>query len=72
MQSDILDRLSAIPGVTAAAFASALPMESEYRNGVPRRRGRKASKSTSSRLTGRQENFPRAPCGPGPAIDGRA
>ncbi len=34
MQSDILSRLSAIPGVTAAGFASGLPMESEYRNGV--------------------------------------
>jgi predicted permease len=34
MQSDILDRLSAIPGVTATGFASALPLESEYRNGV--------------------------------------
>jgi predicted permease len=34
MQSDILSGLSAIPGVTAAGFASALPMESEYRNGV--------------------------------------
>ncbi len=33
-QSDILSRLSAIPGVTAAGFASGLPMESEYRNGV--------------------------------------
>jgi predicted permease len=34
MQSEILSRLSAIPGVTAAGFASGLPMESEYRNGV--------------------------------------
>jgi predicted permease len=34
MQSDILNRLSAIPGVTAAGFASGLPMEWEYRNGV--------------------------------------
>jgi predicted permease len=34
IQSDILNRLSAIPGVTAAGFASGLPMESEYRNGV--------------------------------------
>jgi predicted permease len=34
MQSDILTRLSAIPGVIAAGFASGLPMESEYRNGV--------------------------------------
>jgi len=34
MQSDILSRLSAIPGVVAAGFASALPMEWEYRNGV--------------------------------------
>ncbi len=33
-QSDILSRLSAIPGVMAAGFASGLPMESEYRNGV--------------------------------------
>ncbi len=33
IQSDILSRLSAIPGVTAAGFASGLPMESEYRNG---------------------------------------
>jgi predicted permease len=34
MQSDLLRRLSAIPGVTAAGFASGLPMESEYRNGA--------------------------------------
>jgi predicted permease len=34
MQSEILARLSAIPGVTAAGFASAAPMEWEYRNGV--------------------------------------
>jgi predicted permease len=34
MQSDILRRLSAIPGVAAAGFASGLPMESGYRNGV--------------------------------------
>jgi predicted permease len=34
MQSDILNKLSAIPGVTATGFASGLPMEGEYRNGV--------------------------------------
>jgi predicted permease len=34
IQSDILNGLSSIPGVTAAGFASGLPMESEYRNGV--------------------------------------
>jgi putative ABC transport system permease protein len=34
MQSEILRRLSTIPGVTAAGFASGLPMEFEYRNGV--------------------------------------
>jgi predicted permease len=33
-QTDIATSLSAIPGVTAAGFASGLPMESEYRNGV--------------------------------------
>ena len=33
-QTDIAISLSAIPGVTAASFASGLPMESEYRNGV--------------------------------------
>ena len=33
-QADIVTSLSAIPGVTAAGFASGLPMESEYRNGV--------------------------------------
>lgn len=33
MQADILSRLSAIPGVSVAAFASALPLESEYHNG---------------------------------------
>jgi len=33
MQADILDKLSAIPGVAAAAFAAGLPME--YHNGVP-------------------------------------
>ena len=35
MQSEIAGRLSVIPGATAAGFASALPMESEYRNGNP-------------------------------------
>jgi predicted permease len=34
MQSEILRGLFAIPGVTAAGFASGLPMEPEYRNGV--------------------------------------
>jgi predicted permease len=34
IQSDILNRLSAIPGVAAAGFASGLPMEWEYRNGI--------------------------------------
>lgn len=34
MQSEILGELSAIPGVTAAGFASGLPLESEYRNGI--------------------------------------
>lgn len=34
MQSEILNRLSAIPGVVATGFASGLPMESEYRNGI--------------------------------------
>lgn len=34
IQSEILSRLSALPGVTAAGFASGLPLESEYRNGV--------------------------------------
>jgi predicted permease len=33
-QTDIATSLSAIPGVSAAGFASGLPMESEYRNGV--------------------------------------
>jgi predicted permease len=35
MQSEIDSRLSAIPGVTATGFASALPLELEYRNGNP-------------------------------------
>jgi hypothetical protein len=34
LQSEILSRLSAIPGVTAVGFASGLPVESEYRNGI--------------------------------------
>jgi predicted permease len=34
-QSEILRTLSSIPGVTAAGFASGLPMELEYHNGVP-------------------------------------
>ncbi len=33
-QSEILKRLSAIPGVAESGFASGLPMEWEYRNGV--------------------------------------
>jgi predicted permease len=33
MQADILNRIAATPGVTAAAFADSLPMELEYRNG---------------------------------------
>src|SRR5437879_9628443 len=35
IQSEILSRLSAIPGVTAAGFASGLPMEPEEPNGIP-------------------------------------
>jgi predicted permease len=35
IQSEILGRLAVIPGVAAAGFASGLPMESEYRNGIP-------------------------------------
>jgi len=31
MQNDILDKLAAIPGVTSAAFATALPMETDFR-----------------------------------------
>ncbi|HLK69646.1 MAG TPA: ABC transporter permease [Bryobacteraceae bacterium] len=34
MQSEILDRLSAIPGVTAAGFGHGLPLEAEYHNGI--------------------------------------
>jgi putative ABC transport system permease protein len=34
MQADILAGLAAIPGVSAAGFASALPLELEYRNGI--------------------------------------
>ena len=34
MQSEILNRLSVLPGVTGAGFASGLPLESEYRNGT--------------------------------------
>ncbi len=34
MQSEILTRLNAIPGVTTAGFASGLPLESEYHNGM--------------------------------------
>lgn len=35
MQADILHSLATIPGVSAAAFATALPLELEYRNGNP-------------------------------------
>ena len=35
MQTDILHELAAIPGVTAAGFATALPLELQYRNGNP-------------------------------------
>ncbi len=34
MQAEILERLAAIPGVTATGFASGLPMELEYGNGM--------------------------------------
>lgn len=34
MQADIVVRLATIPGVAAAAFATALPMELEFRNGI--------------------------------------
>ncbi len=33
IQADILQRMAAIPGVTAAGFASGLPLELEYHNG---------------------------------------
>lgn len=35
MQADIVHELAAIPGVTAAGFATALPLEVEYHNGNP-------------------------------------
>lgn len=35
MQADILHQVTAIPGVTAAGFATALPLELEYHNGNP-------------------------------------
>jgi predicted permease len=35
IQADILHELAAIPGVTAAGFATALPLELEYHNGNP-------------------------------------
>jgi putative ABC transport system permease protein len=35
MQADILHEAAAIPGVTAAGFATALPLELEYHNGNP-------------------------------------
>jgi predicted permease len=35
LQADILHNLAAIPGVTAAGFATALPLELEYKNGNP-------------------------------------
>ncbi len=35
VQADILHNLAAIPGVTAVAFATALPLEFEYHNGNP-------------------------------------
>src|SRR5581483_308529 len=35
MQADILRNITAIPGVTAAGFATALPLELEYHNGNP-------------------------------------
>jgi predicted permease len=34
MQKDILDRLAALPDVTSVAFASSLPMESEFENNM--------------------------------------
>jgi predicted permease len=34
MQAEILGRFAAIPGVTAAGFASGMPLEAEYRNGI--------------------------------------
>ena len=34
LQSELQRRLSAIPGVTAVGFGSALPLELEYRNGI--------------------------------------
>jgi predicted permease len=35
MQSEILFRLSGVPGVTAAGFGNGLPLEPEYHNGIP-------------------------------------
>jgi predicted permease len=35
MQHDIVEQLSAIPSVTSVAFATALPMETEFENNVP-------------------------------------
>lgn len=35
MQAELLHEIAAIPGVTAAGFSTALPLELEYRNGNP-------------------------------------
>jgi predicted permease len=35
LQSEILGRLSLVPGVTAAGFGNGLPLEPEYHNGLP-------------------------------------
>jgi predicted permease len=35
MEAEIVHKLAAIPGVTAAGFTTALPLEPEYRNGNP-------------------------------------
>ncbi len=35
MQADLLHNVAAIPGVTAVGFATALPLELEYKNGNP-------------------------------------
>jgi len=35
MQDDIIERVSRIPGVEAAAFADGVPMAPDRRNGIP-------------------------------------
>ena len=63
VEADILHKLAAIPGVTAAGFATALPLELEYHNGNPDLRRRQDTSWPNPAESNHQVHFARPLCG---------